>query len=144
MLGSSPRVWGQEMRTRTVPPFYGIIPTRVGTRDYQVHIRVGSPKSSPRVWGQVSERRQGKNSPKIIPTRVGTRGYFRSLEVTRKDHPHACGDKLYHSQDTRCRQGSSPRVWGQDSLAVRYQLFCRIIPTRVGTRSSSGKVRRWS
>ena len=33
--------------------------------------------------------------------------------------------------------GSSPRVWGQGSFAVRFAVLIRIIPTRMGTSSIS-------
>ena len=52
-----------------------------------------------------------------------------------EDHPHACGDKLYLQIVWRHLTGSSPRVWGQVILDTALASICRIIPTRVGTRT---------
>ena len=72
-LGSSPRVWGQVSKTKTIYRVQGIIPTRVGTRELlrrlalpprdhphacgdKLRPRVWYAQcmgSSPRVWGQV-------------------------------------------------------------------------------------------
>ena len=54
-----------------------------------------------------------------------------------KDHPHACGDKQYTHIQVGYRPGSSPRVWGQVVVAMPAVLVCGIIPTRVGTRTST-------
>ena len=91
--GSSPRVWGQEISTGATFEFTRIIPTRVGTREYNVcnvvpsrdHPHACGDKveniskcvmclgSSPRVWGQVNKSPFSRSVIRIIPTRVGTR-----------------------------------------------------------------------
>ena len=73
-IGSSPRVWGQESPLGMFADNYGIIPTRMGTRKWQLSTYRGNrdhphaygdksnvPKisvilggSSPRVWGQAN------------------------------------------------------------------------------------------
>ena len=73
VLGSSPRVWGQETAEKCLGEGYRIIPTRMGTRsrfafalwDFRDHPHAYGDKafalwdfrsalgSSPRVWGQV-------------------------------------------------------------------------------------------
>ena len=50
-----------------------------------------------------------------------------------RDHPHACGDKALSHNSPTALKGSSPRVWGQVSLARAIPAFFGIIPTRVGT-----------
>ena len=50
-----------------------------------------------------------------------------------KDHPHACGDKLFTCNLFGIGWGSSPRVWGQAISSGGTYLLFRIIPTRVGT-----------
>ena len=50
-----------------------------------------------------------------------------------RDHPHAYGDKRVASTMSRQHTGSSPRVWGQDLLALAYVDVVGIIPTRMGT-----------
>ena len=93
LLGSSPRVWGQDFCKFVYFSIVRIIPTRVGTRD---HLRTASAVSwdhphacgdkeikpvelrtvtgsSPRVWGQGEFRNWWAELNRIIPTRVGTR-----------------------------------------------------------------------
>ena len=93
IVGSSPRVWGQELVSLLTYSTSGIIPTRVGTRlnmakrktlaqhhphacGDKVSVALPSVKavgSSPRVWGQVLQPAEYSGSDGIIPTRVGTR-----------------------------------------------------------------------
>ena len=92
ILGSSPRVWGQDPYTCDVRKIYRIIPTRVGTSLYLTpflcslddHPHACGDKysvgnkwdsligSSPRVWGQGTHRARPLALDRIIPTRVGT------------------------------------------------------------------------
>ncbi len=69
----------------------------------------------------------------IIPTRVGTSLIFPSPLHRGQDHPHACGDKCFTGSTSAAREGSSPRVWGQERNFKRLWVVVRIIPTRVGT-----------
>jgi len=90
-LGSSPRVWGEEMQTSSRSCAARIIPTRVGRRSAarnQFHEIADHPHacgeklflpligtlavgSSPRVWGEACAPRPKPSSNRIIPTRVG-------------------------------------------------------------------------
>ena len=89
--------------------------------------------SSPRVWGQVQIGGIIIISNGIIPTRVGTSYYQYRYPDRRKDHPHACGDKLILVKLLRIFLGSSPRVWGQVIPQINVTFNHGIIPTRVGT-----------
>ncbi len=89
--------------------------------------------SSPRVWGQVTERRQEIKVKRIIPTRMGTRLPQASPNAFRGDHPHAYGDKTSSLLRAFTVQGSSPRVWGQESVLENCNCLLGIIPTRMGT-----------
>ena len=100
--------------------------------------------SSPRVWGQAVSVLEFSPQAGIIPTRVGTSSSHQNLQGNGWDHPHACGDKYAVSYTAYGKMGSSPRVWGQVVNKEQRQSDQGIIPTRVGTRSPSGKVRRWS
>ncbi len=91
-MGSSPRVWGQDIGGYSGSDSVRIIPTRVGTRDLrQTHGNAGEDHphacgdkvscvkfgalqrgSSPRVWGQDFFDINILPSYRIIPTRVGT------------------------------------------------------------------------
>ena len=86
------------------------------------------------MWGQALARINCVQSSGIIPTRVGTRCRKADINALSKDHPHACGDKLYVESIAIPVQGSSPRVWGQANYLFIRTVKGRIIPTRVGTR----------
>ena len=152
-MGSSPRVWGQEIFIVISLVVTGIIPTRVGTRlviknrfgknEYHPHacgdktrpnpIATRTIGSSPRVWGQVSGVTNFLSGDRIIPTRVGTSVSCDNAVEWDKDHPHACGDKQSNPSHRRKTSGSSPRVWGQVIHGLLLFMLTRIIPTRVGT-----------
>ena len=89
--------------------------------------------SSPRVWGQVNSSKILFHEAGIIPTRVGTSIDKLGGENSDRDHPHACGDKLYNFHTIQPKLGSSPRVWGQVIICKLVNGNVRIIPTRVGT-----------
>ena len=65
--------------------------------------------------------------------RVGTSNKFCDVLNKIKDHPHACGDKIYITLLRFFDIGSSPCVWGQDHRKLMICVCCRIIPMRVGT-----------
>ena len=146
-------MWGQVLKAAQIVENNRIIPTRVGTRrlqspknlSHQDHPHACGDKlrtqgqmavpygSSPRVWGQAIEDLYTEKESGIIPTRVGTSSPYLCTRNTRRDHPHACGDKLHPLSLCMLFPGSSPRVWGQE-LLPNVQVYCvRIIPTRVGT-----------
>ena len=146
-------MWGQVFIAVFIPCISRIIPTRVGTRTFCFY-KIPQPRdhphacgdkliryrltlilrgSSPRVWGQVYQKYDGNQPVRIIPTRVGTRTAQGAVIATRKDHPHACGDKVHIALPHANGDGSSPRVWGQDICINMSDNSFRIIPTRVGT-----------
>ena len=107
-------MWGQASKSISAGNISRIIPTRVGTRTSPFHI-IGMYKdhphacgdktatlskggkiqgSSPRVWGQAQHAIGKPRLERIIPTRVGTRGFLKNGKFFKKDHPHACGDKI--------------------------------------------------
>ena len=134
-VGSSPRVWGQDYSDFFCVIAPGIIPTRMGTslrstgqrHEPQDHPHAYGDKtlcrvcvwdaegSSPRVWGQVLIRFLLYSGFRIIPTRMGTRKIRSMTRYETRDHPHAYGDKSALALRGGRRQGSSPRVWGQDT-----------------------------
>ena len=74
---------------------------------------------------------------------MGTSSRTQTLNVQYQDHPHAYGDKAGSLISVGCGAGSSPRVWGQESLDMTVCGEFRIIPTRMGTskcRSYTHKV----
>ena len=85
------------------------------------------------MWGQAEMEQYTTSLEGIIPTRVGTRHTITEKLISRKDHPHACGDKTHLTASKGTRPGSSPRVWGQGCVDSDCRNSDRIIPTRVGT-----------
>ena len=132
-VGSSPRVWGQEIIIWVRVQLVRIIPTRVGTSatGHPIHpTREDHPHacgdkcvilcfvksvkgSSPRVWGQAPCTVSAECAVRIIPTRVGTSSAVNRKVYGHWDHPHACGDKKESVKAGITFPGSSPRVWGQ-------------------------------
>ena len=135
-IGSSPRVWGQVHICRYLCKSLGIIPTRMGTSfvnfiiklrqqdhphaygDKELNLKwdFGLIGSSPRVWGQVITWTCSNNFQRIIPTRMGTSRNRLKHDKQTWDHPHAYGDKFLTKNGYLPDEGSSPRVWGQESL----------------------------
>ena len=92
-IGSSPRVWGQDLLASLAGKILGIIPTRMGTSVSEIlihllcwdhphaygdkaidrQVRGLVEGSSPRVWGQVIKGINDVANQGIIPTRMGTR-----------------------------------------------------------------------
>ena len=131
--GSSPRVWGQDLRLYRKTLLTRIIPTRMGTslkRKTACREGIGS---SPRVWGQANGEIILSVTGRIIPTRMGTSRSADKQEVFPKDHPHAYGDKGIRRLNRSHSPGSSPRVWGQVTTLQPTASGIRIIPTRMGT-----------
>ena len=93
--------------------------------------------SSPRVWGQEIKAARDKVHDRIIPTRMGTRMVIFGTVQRWKDHPHAYGDKAFIFVKSNAILGSSPRVWGQGHYNCRLLQSKGIIPTRMGTRTST-------
>ena len=69
--------------------------------------------------------------------RVGTRVHIALPHADGEDHPHACGDKSVHKAHYNFSKGSSPCVWGQADFKNLATSERRIIPMRVGTRTST-------
>ena len=152
--GSSPRVWGQGVRSIPSPVRIRIIPTRMGTSTRRTDRRKSGEDhphaygdkslcfevlalvsgSSPRVWGQGYSVPMSIQETRIIPTRMGTRIISSLGFPIAWDHPHAYGDKIILTTKHILIRGSSPRVWGQVYMTKKLDFIHRIIPTRVGTR----------
>ena len=64
---------------------------------------------------------------------MGTSVTFVLQAVDLRDHPHAYGDKYVIIVCFNPRIGSSPRVWGQDTINLHVWKKTGIIPTRMGT-----------
>ena len=105
----------------------------MGTRSFSAVSGIPSVGSSPRVWGQECYTNKWRLYARIIPTRMGTSNNAYETMHNKKDHPHAYGDKRSNRPCVCQHVGSSPRVWGQETILQSLKSFCRIIPTRMGT-----------
>ena len=128
-------------------------PHACGDKSFADVSRSPTKGSSPCVWGQDCHGRLSSAHARIIPMRVGTSLAIIPPVLTKKDHPHACGDKRYLLVRHPSGQGSSPCVWGQVHSLIKSphtigsspcvwgqalsntncRRFHRIIPMRVGT-----------
>ena len=141
LVGSPPRVRGEERRQKDGNCGHGITPACAGRRNcrriraagYWDHPRVCGEKSSrntllfsregspPRVRGEAPEISALSSMPGITPACAG-----RSISSPRSgrplsDHPRVCGEKRNFSMETCHSQGSPPRVRGEANVGeVRY------------------------
>ena len=68
----------------------------------------------------------------ITPARAGNRPFAIILEILYKDHPRACGEQHYKSEDAKIERGSPPRVRGTGILGHANSRTTRITPARAG------------
>ncbi len=154
MYGSSPRVWGKELRYHRLFQDNRIIPTGVGKSNLEHVFKRGKSDhphgcgekenhevwcgkfcgSSPRVWGKAISGMKKKLKRRIIPTGVGKSFKARKYFCSRPDHPHGCGEKTNPFSKLSHKSGSSPRVWGKGWVSLWDTDKVRIIPTGVGKR----------
>ncbi len=135
--GSSPRMWGTEIRQKQTHHGRRFIPTHVGNRDTYgktdctaavhphacgeqatvLHILHGSHGSSPRMWGTVDTALALGSGARFIPTHVGNSCRIWKNSKHTAVHPHACGEQFLTSVLFWCNNGSSPRMWGTGLFA---------------------------
>ena len=157
--GSSPRVRGEGNSLRPQPIWEGIIPAGAGRSNSMNkkaattgdHPRGCGEKwvylmawlvpsgSSPRVRGEALRFTQRRNSSGIIPAGAGRSSSRVYGGVKRGDHPRGCGEKPIDIQISNLREGSSPRVRGEDTKTSPCPTASRIIPAGAGRRSNLRK-----
>src|ERR1035437_9312685 len=74
----------------------------------------------------------GPGLSRTIPTRVGRTFPPSAGKNSTTDHPHACGENCAVRNRIWAYTGPSPRVWGEQSVAISRTVKLRTIPTRVG------------
>ena len=72
----------------------------------------------------------------ITPADAGTRGRLLHARCPQTDHPRGCGDKEEGEWINQIRQGSPPRMRGQDHALANASQSVRITPADAGTSSS--------
>ena len=88
--------------------------------------------TSPRVWGEQLNGNFNGRHRRNIPTRVGRTKPKRKAVRSETEHPHACGENPSCTDRISPLQGTSPRVWGEQSMLFHPASSSRNIPTRVG------------
>ena len=94
----------------------------------------GKPKAD---VGDVETRR-------IIPAHAGQTACATSSEMSRSDHPRACGANILSKTHTDTQNGSSPRMRGKRKTLPFEWVPNRIIPAHAGQTVGHGRLlRRW-
>ncbi len=157
MLGSSPRVWGQDGFFTKLPQVVEDHPPRVGgTRWYTAKKRRAAERDHPHACGDKAydkwlTLRNGGSSPRVW----GQERNGDKCDKKAEDHPHACGGQAFHRL-RKCNNhriiptrvgtshgrltarsaavGSSPRVWGQVIPSYVSPFGVGIIPHACGDK----------
>ena len=157
--GSSPRTWGTQPGTPSLPSSSRFIPTHVGNtslrrkigRDVSVHPHargehndnveawIHCSGSSPRTWGTRGAALYMSYFCRFIPTHVGNTSSASDQSQTWPVHPHARGEHHPGATMPTTRLGSSPRTWGTPATDVTTDIIFRFIPTHVGNTSVAPK-----
>ena len=88
--------------------------------------------SSPRMRGKPCRRSCGVSGSRLIPAHAG-KTLARSLARTlARAHPRACGENLKGQLEAVTGGGSSPRMRGKPSVAVKRLNVCGLIPAHAG------------
>ena len=132
------------------------IPTRVGKSSdekqpvshYPVHPHAGGEIDtacdenllaggpSPRGWGNHAREDPFNWGQRSIPTRVGKSLEAASHPLAGAVHPHAGGEIWDKPVEEICKNGPSPRGWGNQKTEDKIPRLLRSIPTRVGKSGS--------
>ena len=150
--GSPPRVRGKGVRLQGDRYRYGITPACAGKRGkehsfYQSmedHPRVCGEKailgattggvngSPPRVRGKVAPLRLLVAVGGITPACAGKSMDHARKQSQRRDHPRACGEKLFHKMILRLPKGSPPRMRGKGINTASISRRLGITPAHAG------------
>ena len=80
-----------------------------------VETMVYSRRFTPTRVGKTLTRPKDRPAYPVTPTRVGKTPLRPFWAAARAVHPHACGEDIAMSKQTRHATGSPPRVWGRRS-----------------------------
>ena len=105
-----------------------------GCGEYTANSQLLAPRegSSPRVWGIRWWIRRWVTNGRFIPTGVGNTARQGRGGISRKVHPHGCGEYYLPFSGSSGDHGSSPRVWGIRRKTKTRRIITRFIPTGVG------------
>ena len=154
ICGTSPRAWGEGLRSVNLDESERNIPTGVGRRSRTAcrpsplaeHPHGRGEKAtiaartqiahgtSPRAWGEDDGEDGAKQPRRNIPTGVGRSGTVPARPSVNAEHPHGRGEKGLLVREFRLRRGTSPRAWGEGDVSRVRRVYARNIPTGVGRR----------
>ena len=134
--GSSPRLWGtlrrrgyDDSRSRFIPTAVGnayanagggavtpVHPHGCGERCLVRYAPSQGKGSSPRLWGTRRSELFSTATGRFIPTAVGNALKPPLTASPTPVHPHGCGERLQRGLGHIVDAGSSPRLWGTQSI----------------------------
>ena len=153
--GTSPRLWGDFLITKTTlgrtryiptlvgrfvpgsgsPPRYAVHPHACGEIEIRPNYHPTDYGTSPRLWGDSVSAGNAINTTRYIPTLVGRFTSPIGGIIITAVHPHACGEILRIKRSIRKEIGTSPRLWGDYSSVSGRQRLPRYIPRLWGDSS---------
>ena len=157
--GSSPRVRGTQQRCRLRQSCCRFIPACAGnTQKSQLaqakmavhprvcgehfvvrHVAMLARGSSPRVRGTQESAAGMGLAARFIPACAGNTSWSASWLTRETVHPRVCGEHLSMRRQLKRPRGSSPRVRGTHSDAVRLGVTLRFIPACAGNTAPGSK-----
>ena len=97
--------------------------------------------SSPRMRGKRAYRYGGRDADRIIPAHAGQTACATSSEMSRSDHPRACGANGSGQSLSESLLGSSPRMRGKPNPTREMERRTRIIPAHAGQTTGTTRFR---
>ena len=160
--GSSPRMWGTQVRLEQVMHGLRFIPAYVGNTCERIsreptitvhprvcgeHLDLGNLKSnedgsSPRMWGTPNQAIAERMRSRFIPAYVGNTFPCGLLHHGSSVHPRVCGEHDSPRGPFTRIAGSSPRMWGTLNRLDLAELAGRFIPAYVGNTLGRERILR--
>ena len=119
---------------RVGPPDHPRACGELGRQSTEVDTGCGS---SPRMRGTPAGPRSPRPRRRIIPAHAGNSSVWSVTELTRSDHPRACGELMIPPGLTCSSAGSSPRMRGTPDPVHHRTGKDRIIPAHAGNSITS-------
>src|SRR5690606_25097665 len=145
MWGTAPSAWSCWMTRRFIPTHVGngpawptwsitrpVHPHACGERDEDFRPAEFMHGSSPRMWGTDPPSALTAPGTRFIPTHAGNGNGLMTKVRPPTVHPHACGERMYTTNRSIIKIGSSPRMWGTGGHIPWADDQARFIPTHVG------------
>ena len=96
--------------------------------------------SSPRIRGECYFPFRDVPEPGIIPANTGRISNGDETRLVQTDHPREYGENRNHHRSCTSQCGSSPRIRGEFTLMITFNLRGRIIPANTGRIATMSKL----